>query len=192
MAGVLAGMREEPIIEFQKINLTNLDEYAKWIAPDKKHHLFNGPYYKKKNIEEHGEYIQSLKDQLKEGIEDVKPNYRLAVMNGKMVGACSWYWKSEETNWLEIGIIVYDDQNWGKGIGSKLLRQWIDIVFAQFPQIIRIGLTTWSGNIGMVKLSEKLGLKQEACYRKARIVNGKYYDSVSYGILREEWEEIKK
>jgi putative hydrolase of HD superfamily len=28
-------------------------------------------------------------------------------------------------------------------------------------------------------------------YRKARIVDGKHYDSVSYGILREEWEEIQ-
>lgn len=29
-----------------------------------------------------------------------------------------------------------------------------------------------------------------AVYRKARIVDGQYYDSVSYGILREEWEDI--
>ena len=31
-------------------------------------------------------------------------------------------------------------------------------------------------------------MKKEAEYRKARIVNGEYYDSVSYGILKEEWQ----
>lgn len=44
----------------------------------------------------------------------------------------------------------------------------------------------------MVKLAEKLGLKLEARYRKARIVAGTYYDSVSYGILREEWEAMNQ
>lgn len=42
----------------------------------------------------------------------------------------------------------------------------------------------------MMNLAEKLGLKKEAVYRKARIVDKKYYDSISYGILKEEWKEI--
>jgi len=66
------------------------------------------------------------------------------------------------------------------------------VVFKAHPEFVRLGLTTWSGNLGMVKLSEKLGLRQEACYRKARIVKNKYYDSVSYGILREEWFDENK
>lgn len=50
-----------------------------------------------------------------------------------------------------------------------------------------IGSVTWSGNLRMMRLAEKLGLKKEAVYRKARIVDRTYYDSVSYGILRDEW-----
>lgn len=42
----------------------------------------------------------------------------------------------------------------------------------------------------MMNLAEKLGLKKEAVYRKARIVDKKYYDSISYGILKEEWEKL--
>jgi len=40
----------------------------------------------------------------------------------------------------------------------------------------------------MIELAKKLGVQKEAEYRKARIVNGKYFDSISYGILREELE----
>ena len=67
---------------------------------------------------------------------------------------------------------------------------WIDEIFEQNPKLIRIGLSTWSRNERMMKLAEKLGLKKEAVYRKARIVDNQYYDSVSYGILKEEWQAL--
>ncbi len=55
------------------------------------------------------------------------------------------------------------------------------------------GLITWSANIGMMKLAEKLGMRQAACLRKCRLWQGKYYDSIRYGILKEEWQvEVMK
>jgi putative hydrolase of HD superfamily len=39
----------------------------------------------------------------------------------------------------------------------------------------------------MMRLAEKLGYRQEACFRKARIVDGVHYDGLGYGILCEEW-----
>lgn len=39
----------------------------------------------------------------------------------------------------------------------------------------------------MIRLAAKLGFQEEARFRKARIVNGEYYDGLGYGILREEW-----
>jgi putative hydrolase of HD superfamily len=37
-------------------------------------------------------------------------------------------------------------------------------------------------------VAQKLGFQQEACFRNARIVDGAFYDSLAYGILREEWQ----
>ena len=65
---------------------------------------------------------------------------------------------------------------------------WIEQIFDEKRKIVRLGLSTWSGNIGMIKLAQKLGMIKEAEYRNARIINGEYFDSVSYGILRSEWE----
>ncbi len=173
-------------IEFKKIDLSNIDKYAELSRPDKKFNEFNGPYFKQDTLEEHLKYVENLKKKL-ENNEEVKPNIRLISSDGQILGTCSWYWKSKETNWIEVGIVIFEENNWGKGIGTKVLARWIDYVFDLHPEIVRIGLTTWSGNFGMIAVSEKLGLKREACFRKARIVGGKYYDSVSYGILREEW-----
>lgn len=65
-------------------------------------------------------------------------------------------------------------------------------MFKSKAALVRIGLTTWSGNHGMIRLAEKLGMKKEAHYRRARIVKGEYFDSISYGMLREEWEMNSK
>lgn len=40
----------------------------------------------------------------------------------------------------------------------------------------------------MMRLGEKLGMEKEAQIRKVRFWQGQYYDSVKYGVLREEWE----
>ncbi len=40
----------------------------------------------------------------------------------------------------------------------------------------------------MMHVAEKIGMKQEARIRQVRFYEGKYYDSVQYGILRDEWK----
>lgn len=180
------------MITLRKIKEQDLADYKYWQQANHKYQDFNGPYFKKRTREEIDHEIEVLKGILKAGDKNPLPRKRF-ITNEKdhLLGEVSWYWKSEETHWLEIGIILYDNVKWGKGIGYTSLYKWINEVFDTKSQIVRIGLTTWSGNIGMVKLAEKLGLKKEAEYRKARIINGLYYDSVSYGILREEWEQVK-
>ena len=98
-------------------------------------------------------------------------------------------WNSKDTNWLCAGITIYDPEFWGKGIGYEALGLWCEYLFEHHKEIVRLDLPTWSGNIGLVKLAKKLGFVQEACFRKARIVDGKYYGSIGLGILREEFIE---
>lgn len=57
-----------------------------------------------------------------------------------------------------------------------------DFFTMNYPELIRLGLSTWS---------ESLGFQKEAVYRKARIVEGEYYDSISYGILKADWHALQ-
>jgi RimJ/RimL family protein N-acetyltransferase len=179
-------------IILRDLNKADIDEYFFMKHPDQKHYDFNGPYFRKPSVEEIQTLIDSLRKKINANDFPIMKNRRLISNEQKeLLGEVNWYWKSKETNWMEIGVIIFEEQNWGKGIGFQALRKWIDLLFADFPEIVRIGLSTWSGNIGMIKLSQKLGMIEEACYRKARIVNDTYYDSISYGILKEEWENIQ-
>ena len=106
-----------------------------------------------------------------------------------VIGMVSRYWISEETNWLAIGITIYDPEFWGKGFGYQAKGIWCQYLFDSEPKFVRLDMRTWSGNIGMMKVAKKLGFTKEAVFRMARIVEGEYYDGLGYGVLRTEWEE---
>ncbi|BDS11630.1 GNAT family N-acetyltransferase [Aureispira anguillae] len=179
------------MIRLRTLTLKDLEAYQYWQLPHHKYHTLNGPYFVKESAVEVEVRMTQLREALLNGTNIA---HKKIISNefDAVIGEVSWYWKSQETFWLEIGIIIFDEQYWGQGIGFSALRLWIAEIFAEKENIVRLGLTTWSGNIGMMKLAEKLGMKKEAEYRKARIVAGKYYDSVSYGILKSEWLEQEK
>lgn len=104
--------------------------------------------------------------------------------------ACATGGSSKETHWLCAGISIFDDSRWGRGIGTEALGLWTEWLFGNHPQIVRLDMRTWSGNIGLIRLAKKLGFTQEACFRNARLVDGKYFDGLGFGILRSEWEAL--
>ena len=112
-------------------------------------------------------------------------------VDGQLIGMVSYYWENEATQWLNIGIIIYDETYWSQGIGTRAMQQWLDIIFDLYPELEHIGLVTWSGKPGMMHSATKLGMQQEARIRKVRYYQGVYYDSLMYGILRDEWEKLK-
>ena len=177
------------MMTLRKLHPDDLKDYAFWLEPHHRYHQLNGPYYPKKDGEEITEYIHFLLTAFENGNEDPIPNKKMIVdSTDQLLGEVSWTWKSRETNWMEVGIVIFDEVNWGRGLGAKTLSLWISELFAEKPELVRLGFTTWSGNLGMVKLAKKLGMKKEATIRKARVVDGKHFDSVSFGVLREEWD----
>lgn len=179
-------------ILIRELEIKDLEDYLFWNHPSREFHKFNGPYFSKNSEEELKEEVKKYKSQLLNGEKNVLGNKKIIAVKetDEVIGTLNWYWKSVETLWMEIGIVIFNENHWGAGIGYKALKMWIDEIFRDNPRLVRLGLSTWSGNIRMMKLAEKLGLKKEAMYRKARIVEGEYYDSVSYGILKEEWQTL--
>ncbi|MEX0417839.1 GNAT family N-acetyltransferase, partial [Bacillus sp. C30] len=71
---------------------------------------------------------------------------------------------------------------------AEAYKLWIDFLFRS-TELHRLGMSTWSGNIRMMKVAEKMGMKEEARIRQARMVDSKYFDAIKMGILRKEWEQ---
>ncbi len=179
-------------IQLQNLCDEHLDNYFDLNKPSRIWHTLNGPYYPKESEQELRQRIESMRELLREHKQLPNKKMIVDIHTNTLLGEVSWYWKSIETNWMEVGIVIFDEMQWGKGIATIALTKWVDYLFNEKADLVRLGLTTFSANTGMMCVSEKIGMQCEARYRKARIVNGEYYDSISYGVLREEWKKSKE
>ena len=164
--------------------------FAHWLQPGHMWKELDAPYYALPPPENVQAMIAGYRDAI---IHNDWPTPRTELViavasSNRMIGQVTQRWVSEETLWPEIGIVIYDPDCWGKGKGYEALQLWCNYLWASHPNVIRLDLRTWSGNVGMMKLAQKLGFKEEARFRKARIVNDEYFDGLGYGVLREEWQ----
>jgi putative hydrolase of HD superfamily len=171
------------------IKRSDLIRYFELTHPSKEYHKFNWPYFKQFTEEELEQRIKYLSDRIDNWEIEILEKKKLIVdqENEEWVGEVNRYWKSEETNRMEIWVVIFNENYRWKWIWFNALNLRIDELFTKYDFLVRLWLTTWSWNERMMNLAEKLWFKKEATYRKARIVNWEYFDSVSYWILREEW-----
>lgn len=111
------------------------------------------------------------------------------MVDNNFIGTVGSYWIDKNTNWLEIGIVIYNSDYWESGIGTEVFQLWIDYLFKK-DFVHRLGISTWSGNKRMIKLAQKVGMREEARIRQARSVNGQYFDAIKMGILKCEWRNV--
>jgi RimJ/RimL family protein N-acetyltransferase len=148
---------------------------------------WNGPYIPEPKISKEQFQIDWEKDY---EIAPNTPKTLIIFVEGRMIGTVSSYWVDKNTNWLETGIVIYEKNYWNGGYGTEAYKLWLDFLFHS-TNLHRLGMSTWSGNVRMMKVAEKIGMKEEARIRQARIVNGEYFDAIKMGILRQEWEESR-
>jgi len=185
-------MKQGNLINLRDWTQQDLEEFEYWYTGKKKWMEYDAPYYKKPTAAEVQHKLLKISDCISTNNWET-PRKRLVIANkadDKLIGTVSWYWQSKETNWKSIGIAIYDEKYWGKGIGYESLQLWVDYLFETCEEIVRLDLRTWSGNDRMIGLSKKMGFKEEARFRMARTVNGIYYDSIGMGLLRSEWQEV--
>lgn len=158
---------------------------------DAKWHDTNGPYLPRPTALELNQNVERRRaESLTDPADRSEPRTSLAVADtgtGRLIGQVSWYWESEATDWRRMGIVIYDPDCWSGGYGTEAMRLWTTYLFSH-TSTVRLDLATYSGNPGMMRVARKLGFREEGRFRKARVVNGVFYDSLVYGVLREEWE----
>jgi RimJ/RimL family protein N-acetyltransferase len=174
-------MKQGMTVEIRAAQPSELESIFVLVTSHNEWTQFNGPYFPY----EHptlSEFEQSTFKRLLKGSD-----LQLVIANNAPVGVVNSYWECEDTRWLEAGVVIYDSNYWGQGIAAKAVPLWVTHLFS-INDIERVGMTTWSGNPRMMSLALKLGFQQEAWLRKVRYYQGKYYDSIKFGVLRSEWK----
>ena len=186
-------MRKREFIKGKGIYLRNLinedinKNYIHWFDDDEvcrqnSHHKF--PFYE----EELRSYIDSLRNNktmlvlaIIEKLEDIHIG-NISLQNIDFINRSA-----------EFAIIIGEKSFWGKGYGKEAVSMIVRHGFETL-NLNRIYCGTFFENVGLIKLVEFLGFKQEGIRRKAMYKNGNYVDIIEFGLLKSEWknDEVDK
>lgn len=125
--------------------------------------------------------------------EETRPPRRMVIeaRSAVPIGTVSRYWVDERTQWMEVGIGIFDARRWNRGYGTEALALWVDHLFTEMG-VPRIGLRTWSGNTRMIRLARRLSFRLEATFREAYAAPRRHYDRIAFGLLRREWVRARR
>jgi RimJ/RimL family protein N-acetyltransferase len=164
----------------------DIADYERWQDPNLAAHRFDGPWFK----DDGGPTLAEL---CRKRIESQRPPYsrlEVALLDGTHVGSVVVYHKPDDEHMTEVGISIYEDRFWSKGIGYEALALWVDSLFRE-RGFTRIGFSTWSSNERMMRLGARLGFKLEGTIRNGCEVEGRFYDRLKFGLLRSEWQALR-
>jgi RimJ/RimL family protein N-acetyltransferase len=162
-----------------------------WFQPGHGWQKTDAPYYPLDTPEELAGRVNRIRNRI-EAAALPAPRTSLVISEtdeAQLIGHVSRYWESETCRSIYLGVTIFDEAYWGRGLGTEALTLWTDYLFRTMDDVMRLGLQTWSGNPGMMRAAEKAGYSLEGRLRLARPLNGQYYDGIIMGVLRSEWEQ---
>lgn len=83
-------------------------------------------------------------------------------------------------------ITIGERDAWGRGLGTEASRLMLGHAFERLS-LHRVGLSVFAFNTRAIRSYEKVGFRIEGRLREAILRDGRYWDEVQMGILREEW-----
>ena len=89
-----------------------------------------------------------------------------------------------------VGIGIGDRELWGKGYGTDAMKLCLQYAFSEL-NVYRVSLDLFEYNPRALRTYEKAGFRLEGRTRKDLMREGKRYDSLWMGILREEWLQMQ-
>ncbi len=165
----------------------DVDDYVRWWDSGRQWQKWDAPWEPLPQVKD---VIFRLENRLGQQPPVPRISMEVDTIDAHHVGWVNRYWIDENAGWLEVGINLPESAYWGRGLGTEALALWVEYLFEHMG-LHRVGLGTWSGNERMLRVASKLGFTTEARFRQARLVDGRRFDAMRCGLLREEWESMR-
>ncbi len=108
---------------------------------------------------------------------------------GKVIGGCGLSLEDDGRQ-ANLGWILHRD-HWKQGYTPEAAQAMVDYAFGVLG-VHRVYATCDGENYGSYRVMEKVGMRREAEFRKARLCHGEWHDEYKYGMLQEEWEKRRR
>ena len=88
-------------------------------------------------------------------------------------------------------ITIGERDAWGRGLGTEATELMLGHAFDRL-QLHRVGLTVFSFNRRAIRAYEKAGFRLEGRLREAIKRDGRYWDELQMGALRDDWLTLRR
>ncbi|HEX9839982.1 MAG TPA: GNAT family protein [Anaerolineales bacterium] len=120
--------------------------------------------------------------------QEPRIKFQLAVVlksSNQLIGNCGV--RMNEANALEADIgYELDPKQWNHGYATEAAHAIVDFGFSRFD-VHRIWSWCVADNIGSAHVLEKLGMRLEGRLRENEYYKGRWWDTLMYAILADEW-----
>jgi RimJ/RimL family protein N-acetyltransferase len=124
--------------------------------------------------------------------EQPRRKFQLAVTlkaSGQLIGNCGIRQASAGAHEADIGYELSPNQ-WRHGYATEAARAIVQFGFAEL-HVHRIWSWCIADNVASAHVLEKLGLKLEGRLREKEYFKGRWWDTLVYAILEDEWKKSR-
>ncbi len=107
--------------------------------------------------------------------------------SGAMIGDCGVHFLPPDARQIEIGFTIAPESQ-GKGYGTEAAGALLAYSFGEL-HAHRVCASVDPANAPSIALLRRLGMRQEAHFRKSILVDGRWADDVVFAMLEEDWEK---
>jgi len=165
---------------------SDIEDYVRWFTTETEWSDWDAPWEPVgSNPEEERkswtEYYGSVKD-----LPPDAPRQKFEIdLDGRHIGWVSRYFDLGDLDNPEqipaVGIDIAEQNARGSGAGTEALRQFIE--YLKMQGAAGVFTQTWSGNVRMLRVAEKLGFVPYARVKGIRTVRGKKYDALTLKLI---------
>lgn len=123
--------------------------------------------------------IKQVKDYIKEKGNKRYESLLIGIFlnNGKHIGNIRLHSFSNYNKRVELGIMIWDKNEWGKDYGTEALKAIVKFIFEEL-KLHKVCAEYYSINKSSAKMFKKLDFKIEGVLKDHFLVNGKFVDAV--------------
>lgn len=130
---------------------------------------------------------------LRHQIQEPRTKYQLAVIlksNNQLIGNCGVRMENAGDAEANIGYEL-NPKYWNQGYATEAAHAIVDFGFQHFG-VHRIWADLVADNLASAHVLEKLGMRREAHLREKSFFKGRWWDTLVYAILTNEWNVHKQ
>ena len=125
--------------------------------------------------------------------EQPRTRFQFAITlrsEGRLIGSCGIRKETATSQQADLGYEIAPS-HWGRGYATEAARAVLAFGFDEL-ELHRIQAFCLAENTASARVLEKLGMQREGRLRENRWMKGRWWDSLVYGILQDEWKAHEK